>query len=162
MGPRIIHNTGGSYLRMKVSGLPTPITCYSGLEISCLPPDSPVFVIWMHLTAKWKTSCFKCFKDYRQNRCQKSIPALFVSIRTCSFAWQFLPCSRTPHINKSSGAQPSWCMRSWCSREAQQRTGNVRNKSVSWRRRRQKPLCLFHNAFHLEQICISFDCTQSC
>lgn len=133
------------------SGLPTPIPCYSALEISCLWSDSPVFVIWMHLTAKCKTSRVKCFKDYRQKRTQKSISALFVSIRTCSFALQFLSCSRTSYINISSGAQPSWCTR--CSTGAQQKSGNVRNKRVSWRRRTQKPLCLFH-VFHPELYCL--------
>lgn len=162
MGPRITHNTGRIYLRMKVSGPPTPITCYSGLEISCLLPHSPVFVIWMHLTAKWKTSCVKCFKDHRQKRPQKSIPARFVGIWNCSFALRFLSCSRTSHINTSSGAQPSWCMRSQSSTVAQQRTGNVRNKRVSWRKRKQKSLCLFHGLFHPEQVCIASDRTQSC
>lgn len=103
---------------------------------------------------KWKTSCVKCFKDYRQKRPQKSIPALFFSIRTCSFALQFLSCSRTSHITISSRAQPIWCMRSQCNTGAQQRSGNVRNKRVSWRRRTKKPLCLFHNVFHPELYCL--------
>lgn len=145
MGPRIIHNIGRSYLRIKVSGTPTPITCYSGLEILCLLPDSPVFMIWMHLTAKWKTSCIKCFKDHRQKRPQKSIPALSVASTTCSSALQFLSCSSSSYINISSGAQPSWWMRSQCSTEAQQRTGNVRNRTGSWRRRKQKLPCVFHS-----------------